>query len=310
MALFPVFNIFPKTPEVRYFGAVPKKPERSPFGETFGHFTSISQGKRAFLWKFLEQVMGWPLEAHDQRPAPDCVAQATALTADILAACEIGMGEREQWIAKANVEMIYAGSRVQIGNKKFGSRPGSHGEWAVKYLQDYGVLHRLPYSDGNNYLNLMGYDPERSQKYSQLGVPNWLEPIARRHPIQTYTTVTNFRELCDALYVGQPAVLSCSYAFPNVRDKDGFTKPYTGRRRKKWHHAWCVAGFIDGSRPGGLLINSHGQWNRGPRKYGQPHGSHFVDAEYLDLLIGEWHNCHAISAYVGHPRRMLNHRLY
>lgn len=245
---------------------------------------------------------------HEQGEKPDCVAQATALTCDISAACDIHMKhERERWVAKADVTMIYEGSRQEIGANRLGSKPGSVGDWCAKWVNEYGVLHRLPYSDGDHYINLMDHNPSN---YGNNGVPDWLEPIAKRHPIATFTKATNFREACDAMYVGQPLSLCCSYAFPDIRDKDGFSKPYLGRRRKKWYHAWCLAGYDDGPRPGGLLINSHAAWNSGPKRHGQPDGSHWVDAEYLDLLIGEWEQCHAMSAYVGHPQRMLKHRLY
>lgn len=306
MATLPLFSIQPK---VKFFGAIPSQSQRHSFPTTFGHFTGIGQGKKALLWKYFELATGRSLKPHEQKKAPDCVAQATALTCDILAACDIHMqNEPERWVAKANVEMIYEGSRQEIGLNKLKKKLGSTGEWCSRYVNEYGILHRLPYSDGDNYLNLM---ERKLRNYGNNGVPDWLEPIAKKHRVATYTKATNFREACDAMYVGQPLSLCCSYAFPDKRDSQGFSKPKLGRRREKWYHAWCLAGFDNTSqRPGGLLINSHADWNSGPKRHDQPDGSHWVDAEYLDLLIGEWEDCYAMSAYVGHPQRMLSHKLY
>jgi len=306
MAALPLFSTQPK---VKFFGAIPSQSQRYSFPTVFGHFTGISQGKKALLWKYFELATKGPLEPHNQTNKPDCVAQAAALTCDILAACDIHMrNEPERWVAKANVEMIYEGSRQEIGANQLKLRPGSSGEWCSKWVNEYGILHRLPYSAEGHYLNLMEHKPKN---YGNNGVPDWLESIAKKHRIATYTKATNFREACDAMYVGQPLLLCCSYAFPDKRDGQGFSKPKLGHRREKWFHAWCLAGFDDtGQRPGGLLINSHGLWNSGPKRHGQPNGSHWVDAEYLDLLIREWEDCYALSAYVGHPQRMLNHKLY
>jgi len=301
----------PPRVRVRHFGAIPYFSRRHKFAATFGHFSGISKGKSAFLWKYYELASGGPLIAHVQDGEGDCVGQAAGLGSDVLAGCDIFMKfDRERWLAKASVEMIYAGSRVEIGDNKI-KGAGSHAEWAVKYLQQYGVLHRTMYCDGTNYINLSGYSAKRSRAHRDSGVPDWLEPFAKKHPIKTYTMVKNARMAFDALYVGQPVVVCCSYAFPDKRDKQGFIKPYTGRWREKWYHAWLLAGFDDtGSRPGGLLVNSHGNWCSGPKRHGQPDGSHWVDAEYLDWMLGEWEDSFALSAYVGHPKRMLDHKLY
>lgn len=304
--------VLPGSSRIRYFGAIPRRSDRQPFQVLFGQYNNIGQGKRALLWKFFELATNNPLIPHNQDNAPDCVGQATGLACDILAACDIYMRfERERWIEKSSVEMIYAGSRNEIGGGKLGRRGGSHGEWAVRFLKEYGVLHRLPYYDGNNNIDLTGYDPRRTAKYANNGVPDWLESFAKKHPVQTYSKITSFKEACDALYVGQPIIMCCSYAFPNQRDSQGFSKPYLGYRREKWYHAWCLCGYDDtGSRPGGLIMNSHGIWNNGPRRFDQPDGSHWVDAQYLDMMLKEWEDSYAISAYVGYPQRMLNHRLY
>jgi hypothetical protein len=257
----------------------------------------------------------------------DCIGQGVGLGVDVLAACDKYMQfEPEEWVAKSSVEMIYAGSRNEIGAGRLAGKAGSYGKWAVKYLKEYGVLHRIPYKVGEFELDLTGYHPSRSKRFRDLGVPDELEGIAREHPVKNYTKILDWRTAFDALYMGQPIILCSSYAFHDVRDKDGFAKPYLGSQRwkktfgrrgywvnyrKRWYHCILLAGFKDDERPGGLLINSWGpDWITGPRTFGQPEGSFWVDAEYLDLMFNEWDSCFALSAYVGHPQKMLNHKLY
>jgi hypothetical protein len=309
--------------ENKFFGALKPafKSRRIPFRRAFGHFKGISKGQKAFLWKYLEIILGAPLKPHKQGGEGDCVGHAAGLGVDILAACDLFMRfEPETWKAKSSVEMIYTGSRNEIGGGDLEGRAGSHGEWAVKFLSQYGTLHRQIYASGDNYLDLRGYDVVRSYKMRDLGVPDWLEPKAKQHPVKTYSKILTVRDAFDSVFVGQPVILCSTYAFHDTRDKDGFCKPYlstwNGNRwrgrwfRKQWWHALLLAGFKDDSRPGGLILNSHGAWNDGPTTYGQPPGSFWVDAEYLELMLKDWEDCYAMSAYVGHPQRMLSHKLY
>lgn len=209
-----------------YFGAMPpKKPSRRvPFNA--GKYAGIGQGKRAHLWKLLEIISGQPLEVHGQTHEGDCVGHAYALGADVLAAADIYMRfEPEKWVAKASVEMIYAGSRVQIGKNAIVG-DGSHGEWAARFLNEYGVIHRLKYGE----YDLRGYDPVRSDKYSRTGVPEPLLEIAKQHPCVTYTKIMTWEQARDALYLGQPVILCSSYAFGRERDSYGFARQLVGKR--------------------------------------------------------------------------------
>lgn len=319
-------------PEVEFYGALKPltPPRRVPFTRAFRQYRGISTGQTAHLWKYLEMQIGDlvpHVQSKDGVTEGDCVGQGAALGVDILAACDRYMRfEPEDWIAKASVEMIYAGARNEIGGGELEGSPGCHVKWAVDWLQQYGVLHRKPYVVGEFELDLTGYHPSRSRRFRDLGVPDELEPIAKLRPVKTYTKILDWRSSFDALYMGQPIIIASSYAFHGTRDKDGFAKPYLatkwwkkrfGRRgywvysRKRWYHCMLLAGFKDDERPGGLVINSWGSdWIDGPLTFGQPEGSFWVDAEYLDLMFQEWESCFAISAYVGGPQKMLRHKLY
>ena len=307
--------------------AANKRP-RPGFYDRFAPFKGISTlSKNVFLWKNLEREIG-EIEPHYQGSAPDgtpgegdCVGHAAAMGCDVLSASDIHfLNEREKFLAKSNVEMIYAGSRVEIGGDQI-SGGGSRGIWAAKYLKQYGVLHRIQYKDEQNSIDLSGYHPGRSRQYRRSGVPDWLEPIARQHPVQEYTNVRTGKEALDAICAGQPVIMCSSYAFHDLRDDEGFCQPYLGGTykrgwrqfsfRKQWWHAMVMTGaLLEGGRVGGLIQNSHGAWNSGPRPYGIPVGSFFVDLKYIDLMVKDWGDCWALSSYKGHEAGYHKHRLY
>jgi hypothetical protein len=321
--------------------------DRKSFHRVFRPFEGVSGEikKNVFLYHHLQKELG-EIVPHDQsgvregdriieQGEGDCVGHAAAMGADILAATNIHLlNKSERFIAKASVEMSYAGSRIEVGrdgrpnenpNQKhyLAGRGGSHGSWAANYLQLYGVLHRKKYTDGTNSIDLTGYSPARSRKYRDEVVPNWLEPFAREHPVLEITNVHSGQEALDAVCAGQPVIICSSYAFQNVRDKDGFCAPYLGSgwfwmgrerhwgRIVQWWHAMILTGAIlEGPRVGGIIQNSHGKWNSGPQPYGMPDGAFGVDLRYLDLMVKDWYDCYALSCYHGHEAKKVRHKLY
>lgn len=318
--------------EILWYGTRrPDQKTKAPrFYDRFAPMRGIStQASNVFLYQNLQKEIG-KIIPHYQGPASDgaqgegdCVGQASALGCDILAATNIHLlGKREKWKAKASVEMIYAGSRVEIGGNKLQGRGGSHGEWAAKYLQQYGVLHRLQYEKDGNSIDLTGYHPGRSRAYRSSGVPDWLEAIAKEHPVKEYTQVKTGREALDAVCAGQVVLLCSSYAFPPVRDEYGFTTPYLGNKYKRgwrwvdtrvqwWHAMLLAAAILDGPKIGGTVLNSHGVWNEGPQPDGLPDGGFNVEIQYLDLMVKDWGDCWALSGYQGHEaEKIRKHLLY
>lgn len=278
------------------------------------------------LWRGLEKELG-VIVPHDQLGQPgeegegDCCAQAMAMGVDVLTAAEIHyLGEAEIWHAKSSVEAIYWGSRFEIGRPRLSEKDwesfcnfdGAVGEWAALWVQQYGILHRQTYHEGNNEIDLSGYSPARSRSRRSTGVPDWLEPIAKKHPVRGLSNVKSGEEVLDAIVSGQPVILCSSYAFPDIRDKDGFSVPYLGPFRKKWYHAMVATGALVKGRIGAVIQNSHGDWNSGPSPYGGPAGSFAVDVKYLDLMTKDWYDCWAISSYVGHAaaKKHRRHLLY
>lgn len=314
-------GVMAQEPEIRRYGALPAlRSRRVSFNRAFQQFEGIGKGKRSHLWKLFEIATNAPLKPHSQPNEGDCVGQAYALGCDLLACADIFMRfEPEKWVEKASVEMIYAGSRVQIGDGAIGRADGSYGEWAARFVKEYGVLHRLKYGD----IDLRGYSAERSDYYSTRGVPQELIPIAREHPCATYTKITTWPQARDALYVGQPILLCSSYAFERQRDSNGFAAQLLSRRHKrflryysfrpKWFHCLLLAGYEEIVKPyGGLIINSWDEnWISGPKRLGQPEGSFWATPEEIERMLQDWEDCFAISNYVGHPQKFLQHnKLY
>jgi hypothetical protein len=285
--------------------------------------------KNVFLWKNLEEEIG-EIVPHYQGPAEDgspgegdCVGQAAAMGCDVLAATDIHLrDEAEKFVAKANVEMLYSGGRIEIGAadgvNNLKGRGGSHGKWMAAFLQQFGVLHRLKYKVGENELDLTGYHPARSRKYRDIGVPDWLEDTAREHPVTVITNPRSGEEALDAVCAGNPVIMCSSYAFMSERDPEGFCRAFGEQRgrwgrwsRYQWWHAMILTGaLLKGGRIGGLIQNSHGKWNSGPRPYGIPEGSFLVDLETLDRMIKDWFDCWALSSYEGHESGKIRKRIH
>ncbi len=324
-------------PYITNFGALkPRRPraDRTRFYNTFTPFRGISRevGKDVFLFHNLQKQIG-EIVPHTQRNHADgssgegdCVGHAAAMGCDILAATDIHMlGQRERWEAKASVEMIYAGSRVEVGQNVMDGRQGAWGVWGARYLKQYGVLHRKEYNDGDgNTIDLRGYHPRRSRKYRDVGVPDWLESIAREHPVQEITNVQTGQEALDAVCAGQPVLMCSSYAFHDTRDAKGFAEPYlsfTERRRRgwrwvnvrlrvQWWHAMILTGAVlEGGRIGGTIQNSHANWNSGPRPNGMPVGSFNVDLRHLHTMVTDWFECYALASYKGHESKKMRRRI-
>lgn len=304
----------PFAADVEDYGEIrPPRPELYDvplFRKTFA-LRGDAPRKNCLLYQHLQKEIGEIVPHRQPRITEggegDCVGHAAAMACDVLAATNIHLfRRRESFVAKSSVEAIYWGSRVEIGQNRL-PFAGSHVVWAAKYLQRYGVLHRLPYRAGNDHIDLRGYYQHRSRERRNTGVPDWMEWVARLYPVQVYTRIATGQQVLAALCAGQPVVIGSSYAFPAERDRYGFTTPhlpYRSRfrwRRKKWQHAMVATGAIlEGPKQGAVIQNSHGNWNSGPQPYDMPDGAFAVETKYLDLMVKDFRDAYALSAYTGY----------
>ena len=255
------------------------------------HLHRYGEGKLACLWKPYQEVTGREWLAHDQAGS-DCVAQATGGGMDLLTCKQIAIGKKEKWITKSSTDAIYSGGRNLIGNINGG---GMVGEWAVKYLQDYGNLLRKKYPP----YNLQPSTADTLDHWDRVGLPKSLLAIAKQHPLISYTPVRSYNEFRDAITAGYPVLFCAALGGKDARrDKDGFIQP-----RGTWHHGWLGAGVDDNDiRPGACLINSHStNYGSGPKRHGQPDGSVWVDAKYIDYHCKRYQDSYALSGYHGFP---------
>lgn len=269
--------------------------------------------KVVLLYKYLEKAIG-KIIPHEQGIG-DCVGQAYAFGVDVLAATQIHhLGLAERWIAKSSSEAMYAGSRYEIGYKVHDARgllngDGSLGVYCAEYLRDYGVLLRQKYGD----IDLTQYDANLARTWGRTGVPDELEPIAKKHPIRSSALVRSYEECRDAIANGYPVIFCSKVGFdPDCdkhnlggRDEMGFLN-----RCGEWFHAMCGIAVDDTDRPGVLIMNSWGpDWVTGPKRHGQPDGSFWVDAGTIDDMCG-FGDSNAISGLIGFPSQQLDYNLF
>jgi hypothetical protein len=253
-------------------------------------------GKVVLLYRFLPQHCGGKFPIHTQTIG-DCVSHGWGLGIDVLQAAEIQAGQGGKFPGEEATEIIYAGSRVEIGKGKCGNQDGSIGAWAAEFVVKYGTIVRGKYGS----LDLTTYNGNTAKKLGapNAGVPDPLEPQVREHPIKTTSLVRSYNEARDSLANGYPIPVCSKIGFDGQpkRDQDGFL-----RRKGEWPHCMAFCGVDDEfKRPGLLCVNSWGPtWVSGPRRHDQPEGSFWVDADTVDVMLREG-DSFAISGYSGYP---------
>ncbi|MCK9570356.1 twin-arginine translocation signal domain-containing protein [Candidatus Pacearchaeota archaeon] len=257
-------------------------------------------GKVAILWPFLEKVTGKPLQPHNQEIG-DCVSHAYGLGVDILTATQIvKRNSPQRWVAEAATEVIYGGSRIEIGKAIYNRSlygDGAEGYWAAEFIKKYGVLLRKKYGD----YDFTHYDGEVARNLGYKGVPTELEPLCKLHPVGWCALVQNWEEARDCVYNGYPVILCSNQGFNTKRgrDKDGYLMP--GNRA--WNHAMLLTGIDEAcDRPGGCIQNSWGDFVSGGTKLNQPVGSFWADASVINRICAQGDTI-AISSYAGYPRQ-------
>jgi len=257
------------------------------------------KGKRVLLWGVYEKVTGQPIIPHAQEIG-DCVGHASAMGVDVLTPVQILLqGKNERWVAKSSPEIIYAGSRVQVGGGTVHG-DGSVGVWAAEFMRQWGVLLRQSYLDGA--YDFTNYDGTVARRLGapRAGVPIELEPLCKEHPVRTSALVRSWAECRDAVANGYPVVMCSNIGFKTTRDSEGFL----ARSRRPWYHAMVIIGVDDKSkRSGGLIQNSWGtNWVEGPTRLNQPEGSFWCDANVIDAAMRQG-DSFAMSGYLGYPRQ-------
>lgn len=245
-----------------------------------------------------------------------CTGHGFAGCTDALAATEIVVhGEAEDWVDRALEASIYAFSRCEVeGTTNAGMTDGSYGAACAKAVMKFGVLHYNVDYGGQKFTE---YSADREKKWGNSGVPDDLEPFAKKHRVKTTTLVDSFDLLCKALSSGYPVAVCSTQGFtmsrsdgPKPEDR-GWASP-----RGTWPHCMAIIGKRGGKRPGALIWNSWGaNAHTGGHYSGIPdhpddmpkefRGSTFwADADVVDGMLRE-RDSFALSSYDGFPPRKI-----
>jgi len=231
----------------------------------------------------------------------NCVSHGYGLGVDILTATQIIKRKSPQkWVAKAATEIIYGGGRVEIAAQEYGMRwsgDGMTGTVAAEFVKRYGILLRQKYLNWD----FTTYSGDLASELGYRGVPDPLESYCRIHPVGCVTLCRSWDEARDCIFNGYPVTLCSSQGFNTRygRDKDGFLSP----GRQPWMHCMLLAGIDDSyKRPGGVIINSWGDFIQGPKRHNQPNGSFWADASVIDRMCKQGDSI-ALSCYAGYPKQ-------
>ena len=245
----------------------------------------------------------------------DCVSWGYELACTMLMAIK-SVTDGDQFLGEAATEPIYGGSRVEArGGRLGGYSDGSYGAAAAKWVNEWGVLVRSDYSKqtGNPEHNLTSYDKGKAKSWGNYGCGGQrdergngpLDQIARQHPVQAFSLVTDFESAAKAIMNGYPVPVCSGQGFNSTRDADGFCRP-----QGSWAHCMLFGGVRFGARPGLLLFQSWGHSTNGPRwPLDMPDSvafcSWWVDVDVVNRMLRQ-RDSFALSHFKGFPPQKAN----
>jgi hypothetical protein len=254
-----------------------------------------------YLWKAHEKIMGAPPPIKNQNPTGSCVGFGTTTSIERTLASEIALrgGTKEEFTFFSE-EVTYAGSRYEaIGNRPPSFRgDGSNGSWAAKFVTEWGMVPKGVYGE----LDLRAYSATRARSWNNTGVPDFLEPTAKKFPVKSTARITNVRDCKAALASGYGVQMASSLGAGRNRDDRGVV-----RESGRWAHSMAIDGYhMDGTV---CYFHVENSWDRtyhvGPVGWGNPTEAGFwihEDAIGRALRQGDsW----AFSGATGFPARKL-----
>ena len=258
---------------------------------TYPELEGSGAGKIVLLYKYIEKILRKSLPAFRQQ-GPDCTSMAGAMSLDIVQATQ-NILNKSCWEGRVATEYLHIGGR-QLAGKRYSGGVGI--EELMTFVVRHGVIFRRKYKFENQVHDFTKYDYTITNKLSK-DFPSWLLHEGRKHRVDKVVKITNWDEAVAAIRNLSPVVIGSAVGFDGAkRDKDGFAKP-----KGKWYHAWSLIGMDDRSkRPGGCLMNSHGEhWVKGPTRHKQPNGSIWVDKDVLNKMLSQYDDSYAICTFRG-----------
>ena len=249
-----------------------------------------------YLWDVARKVTGSLLRPWSQGQVGSCVSFGTARAIEYSMCCEIAAGEPEEFRSLCQ-EAIYGGSRVEVGGGRLRG-DGSTGSWAAKWVSQWGLIDRGVHGS----YDLSEYSVDRCKKWGAAGVPDDLEPLARKHPVSV-TQVTTWEGAMRMLANGYGIAVSSSQGFTMARDANGICQP-----SGSWAHCMCLCGYVTiNGTVYGRIDNSWGPSSHtGPVGPGDPGPEGFyASGATIDKMLRQGDSW-AFSAVAGFPSRRIN----
>ena len=273
------------------------------FADTPAGQAVLSSQEDVFLWRAVRHAagrsptdQGWYPNVN-QRDVGCCVGTGYKHGVDALLAVQRQVGLPEEW-KPVSVEVIYAGSRVEVGGGRI-SGDGSVGAWAARWCRDWGVVSM----EVHGRHDLREFLPRRAREWGrrEVGVPDDLEPIAKRHPVRSTALVRTWADVERAVRQGYPVVVCSDQGFRMERDSTGRARP-----QGQWMHCMVVLG-VRTQPAGAFILNSWGdQAHTGPRvPADMPPAGFWADAAVVHRMVGQG-DSFALSDAVGFPKRKLD----
>lgn len=252
---------------------------------------------QVFLWEAARKALGKLIPCRNQGAVGSCVSFGSACAIEYLECVQIAVEGRQEEYKDISQEVIYGGSRVQIGGGRIRG-DGSVGAWAVQFGQKYGEVARGKYPG----IDLTAYSEQTCRQMGRNGVPADLLTVAKDRIIKSGTPVKNIEECRKALASGYPVTVASDQGFSMSRDRDGFAAA-----RGTWGHQMCILGYQKGLRPGFWIQNSWGSDAfSGPAGAGNPpDGGFWADANVVEGML-EQGDSWAYADLNGFPRRQLD----
>lgn len=245
--------------------------------------------KFVYLWQCYEQIFARPPPSKNQLQVGSCVSFGTVNAIERTMAFEIAVLKQNKTFKHLAEEIVYGGSRYEIGKEKYGSNlyrqgDGSMGAWAAEFVKEgsYGVISREKQLDGK--YDLSTYSESRARDYGRNGVPADLEPLAKERPVKDVTQVKSWSEAKKALAQGHAIAVCSNVGFTMQRDAKG-----VARASGSWAHCMCLDGYhvADDGKEYGHIENSWGaDAHKGPVGWGNPPPSGFwAESATIDRML-------------------------
>ena len=252
------------------------------------------------LWDAVIAVRGSHFENTPQQIG-DCVSWGMKHAIEYLQCVEMKAGAQREFHFVFS-PYIYGVSRHQIGRDRYAKTDGSCMAWAVKGVQEYGVL-RV------DETGVPPYSGSVARAWgSRTGPPPHFIEKAREFLVKTSSLVTTADAVRDSICNNYPVPFGAgNIGFNVVHEKYG---RLVASNVGVWAHAQCVIGY-DGSGPEPLfcILNSWGPFAAGKAPIdGSPPGSYWITKKDMDFIARQG-DAFAISNFNGFKARRIDFRV-